>query len=128
MLLVTVCLWALNFTASKYILDNGFHPLTYSAVRYSLAALIFLAIVLPRERSLRIERRDLPLVGLAIALLLANQLSFVFALDLSTATTVALLFGTLPIFTALISRAVGSRGSTPLLDRRRCSRSPGSRS
>ena len=107
MLLVTVCLWALNFTASKYILDNGFKPLTYSAIRYSLAALIFLAIVLPLERSLRIERRDLPLVALAIVLLFGNQLGFVFALDLSSATTVALLFGTLPIFTALIARAVG---------------------
>ena len=42
-----------------------------------------------------------------MALLLTNQLSFVFALDLSTATTVALLFGTLPIFTALIARLVG---------------------
>jgi drug/metabolite transporter (DMT)-like permease len=107
MLLVTVCLWALNFTASKYILDNGFEPLTYSAVRYTCAALIFLAIVLPRERSLRVERRDLPLVLLAILLLFGNQLGFVFALDLSTATTVALLFGTLPIFTALFAHAVG---------------------
>ena len=44
---------------------------------------------------------------LAILLLIGNQLGFVFALDLSTATTVALLFGTLPIFTALIARAVG---------------------
>ena len=107
MLLVTVCLWALNFTASKYILDHGFRPLTYSGVRYSLAALIFLAVVLPRERSLRIERRDLPLVAGAIVLLFLNQIGFVFAIDLSTATTVALLFGTLPIFTALIARVVG---------------------
>ena len=107
MLLVTVCLWAMNFTASKYILDNGFEPLTYSAVRYTCAALIFLAIVLPRERSLRVERRDVPLVLLAILLLFGNQLGFVFALDLSTATTVALLFGTLPIFTALFAHAVG---------------------
>ena len=106
MLLVTVCLWALNFTASKYILDHGFRPLTYSGIRYSLAALIFLAVVLPRERSLRIERRDLPLVAGAIVLLFLNQIGFVFAIDLSTATTVALLFGTLPIFTALIARLV----------------------
>jgi drug/metabolite transporter (DMT)-like permease len=107
MLLVTVCLWALNFTTSKYILDHGFRPLTYSGIRYALAALIFLVIVLPRERSLRIERRDLPLVAGAIVLLFLNQIGFVFALDLSTATTVALLFGTLPIFTALIARVVG---------------------
>ena len=107
MLLVTVCLWALNFTVSKYILDHGFRPLTYSGIRYAIAALIFLAIVLPVERSLRIQRRDLLLVGGAIVLLFLNQLGFVFALDLTTATTVALLFGTLPIFTALIARLVG---------------------
>ena len=107
MLLVTVCLWALNFTVSKYILDHGFRPLTYSGIRYALAALIFLAIVLPWERSLRIERQDLALVAGAIVLLFLNQVGFVFALDLTTATTVALLFGTLPIFTALISRLVG---------------------
>ncbi len=107
MLLVTVCLWALNFTASKYILDHGFRPLTYSGIRYALAALIFLLIVLPRERSIRIERRDLPLVGGAIVLLFLNQVGFVFAIDLTTATTVALLFGTLPIFTALIAWLVG---------------------
>jgi drug/metabolite transporter (DMT)-like permease len=107
MLLVTVCLWALNFTASKYILDHGFRPLAYSGIRYTLAALIFVAIALPRERSLRIEQRDLPLVALAIVLLFLNQVGFVFAIDLSTATTVALLFGTLPIFTALFARIVG---------------------
>ena len=107
MLLTTVCLWALNFTVSKYILDHGFRPLTYSGIRYALAALIFLAIVLPWERSLRIERQDLALVAGAIVLLFLNQVGFVFALDLTTATTVALLFGTLPIFTALIARFVG---------------------
>ena len=120
MLLVTVCLWALNFTASKYILDHGFRPLTYSGIRYALAALIFLAIVLPRERSLRIERRDLLLVAGAIVLLFLNQVGFVFAIDLTTATTVALLFGTLPIFTALIARFVGmERLSRQLLARGR---------
>jgi drug/metabolite transporter (DMT)-like permease len=40
-------------------------------------------------------------------LLFLNQIGFVFAIDLTTATTVALLFGTLPIFTALIARLVG---------------------
>jgi drug/metabolite transporter (DMT)-like permease len=107
MLLVTVCLWALNFTASKYVLDHGFRPLTYSGIRYAIAALIFVAIVLPKERSLRVERRDFPLVAVAIVLLFLNQVGFVFAIDLTTATTVALLFGTLPIFTALIARLVG---------------------
>jgi len=104
---VTVTIWALNFTVSKYILDAGLRPLPYSSLRYTAAALVFVALTFPRERSLRIARGDLPIVTLAVVLLLVNQLSFVFALDLTTATTAALLFGTLPIFTALISRLVG---------------------
>ena len=107
MLLLTVTIWALNFTVSKYILDAGLRPLPYSSLRYTAAALVFIAITYPRERSFRIARADLPIVGLAILLLLTNQLSFVYALDLTTATTAALLFGTLPIFTAFISRLVG---------------------
>jgi drug/metabolite transporter (DMT)-like permease len=107
MLLATTLLWALNFTVSKYILEHALRPLAYSGLRYSAAALLFVAITYPRERSLRIVRADVTLVGGAVLLLLANQLSFVYALDLTTATTVALLFGTLPILTALISRAVG---------------------
>jgi drug/metabolite transporter (DMT)-like permease len=107
MLLLTVTIWALNFTVSKYILDSGLRPLPYSSLRYTAAALVFIAVTFPREGSLRIARGDLPLVGLAAFMLLTNQLSFVYALDLTTATTAALLFGTLPIFTALISRLVG---------------------
>src|SRR6476646_10845571 len=53
MLLATVSLWALNFTVSKYILDQGFHPLAYAAVRYGAAALIFAAITGVEHMSLR---------------------------------------------------------------------------
>ena len=49
MLLGTVSLWALNFTVSKYILDHGLRPLSYSAVRYACATLVFLAITLVWE-------------------------------------------------------------------------------
>jgi drug/metabolite transporter (DMT)-like permease len=107
MLLATVSLWALNFTVSKYILDHGFHPLAYSSVRYACAALIFAGITLVWEGSLRVDRRHLPVMGASTAVLFLNQLSFVYALRFTTATTVALLFGTLPIFTALIARGSG---------------------
>src|SRR6266540_3684266 len=103
MLLATVSLWALNFTVSKYILDHCFLPLSYSSVRYAIAALRFAAITFVWEGSLRIGRRELPLIVLCVLVLFANQLSFVYALRFTTATTVALLFGTLPIFTALFA-------------------------
>jgi drug/metabolite transporter (DMT)-like permease len=107
MLLATVSLWALNFTVSKYILDHGFHPLTYSSIRYACAAVLFAVITLTWEGSLRIARRDLPIVVFCTAVLFTNQLSFVYALRFTTATTVALIFGTLPIFTALLARGSG---------------------
>jgi drug/metabolite transporter (DMT)-like permease len=107
MLLGTVTLWAFNFTVSKYILDKGFQPLAYASVRYGCAALIFIAITLAWEGSLRVGRAELPLMLVCTVLLFANQLSFVYALKFTTATTVALLFGTLPIFTAILARGTG---------------------
>lgn len=107
MLLATVSLWALNFTVSKYILDHGFHPLAYSSVRYACAAVIFGGITLALEGTLRVGRNDLLLVLGATVVLFANQLAFVYALNFTTATTVALLFGTLPIWTALVARGSG---------------------
>jgi drug/metabolite transporter (DMT)-like permease len=113
MLLATVTLWAFNFTVSKYILDEGFHPLAYSSIRYAVAALIFAVITLAWEGSLSVGRPDLLLIlGCAVVLFL-NQLGFIYALRFTTATTVALLFGTLPIFTALLARGTGvERNST----------------
>ena len=62
MLLSAIGLWALNLTISRYILTHGFQPLAYSTVRYGLASLIFIGIAIVAERSLRIERRDVPVV------------------------------------------------------------------
>src|SRR5580765_1023937 len=113
MLLATVSLWAFNFTVSKYILDKGFHPLSYSSIRYACAALVFVAITLAWEGSLRIGRREVPLIVFCTVVLFLNQLSFVYALKFTTATTVALLFGTLPIFTALFARGTGIEHLSP---------------
>jgi drug/metabolite transporter (DMT)-like permease len=48
-----------------------------------------------------------PLMAGATVMLFLNQLCFIYALRFTTATTVALLFGTLPIFTALLARGTG---------------------
>jgi len=113
MLLATVTLWAFNFTVSKYILDQGFHPLAYSSVRYAIAALVFAGITVAWEGSLRISGRgDWLLVAGAVVVLLANQVCFVYALRFTTATTTALLFGTLPIWTGLLARGAGVERQT----------------
>ena len=107
MLLTTVVLWALNLTVTRYILTHGFEPLAYATVRYGAATLIFLAIAFVAERTLRIRRRDLGLVLLAALCLWLNQLSFVYALEKTSASTIALILGATPIFAALIGLMLG---------------------
>jgi drug/metabolite transporter (DMT)-like permease len=107
MLLTTVVLWALNVSVTKYILEHGLAPLSYATVRYALAAVIFVALAIVAERSLRIQRRHVGVLALAAVVLWLNQLSFVLALDATTATTIGLLLGAIPIFTALLGLALG---------------------
>jgi drug/metabolite transporter (DMT)-like permease len=108
MLLVTVTIWAFNFTVTKYAFENGFKPLAYSSVRFTAAGLLFALLTYGREHSFRIERRHLSLLlGAALVGIYLNQLSFVYAIDLTSASTTALIFGTLPIVTALFAFAFG---------------------
>jgi drug/metabolite transporter (DMT)-like permease len=108
MLLTTVLLWALNFTVTKYVLEHGFQPLAYSTVRYGMATIIFTWFTYGVERSFRVRRRDIPLILGAAALgIWLNQLSYVYALTYTNASTVALILGATPIFVALIAFAVG---------------------
>jgi drug/metabolite transporter (DMT)-like permease len=108
MLLATVLIWAFNFTVTKYILESGFKPLAYSSLRFGAAGLLFAALTYGRERSFALERRHLPLLlGAAFIGIYVNQVAFVYAVDLTTASTVALIFGTLPILTAIFAYAFG---------------------
>jgi drug/metabolite transporter (DMT)-like permease len=108
MLAGTVVLWALNLTLSKYILTHGLKPLAYSGLRYSAAAVVFVGLSGWRERAVRLSGRQALLAAAAATLLLyTNQLGFVYALRFTTASTVGLIFGATPIFTALIAVAIG---------------------
>jgi drug/metabolite transporter (DMT)-like permease len=106
LLLVTVLFWSFNFTVVKYALTHGWEPLAYSSVRFAIGAVIFSAFTYAREHTLRVQRADIRLMLAAAALgIWLNQLAFVYAVRLTTAATVALMFGTLPIFVALVAVA-----------------------
>jgi drug/metabolite transporter (DMT)-like permease len=108
MLVATVTLWALNFTVTKYVISHGFQPIAYSCLRFAGAGLLFGAITYVRERSFAIGRRDLLLLAAAALIgIFLNQLAFSYAIKLTTATTVALLFGTLPVMTGIFAFALG---------------------
>lgn len=108
MLVLAQLLWGFNYTVTKFALTHGFQPLAYSTLRYGGGAVLIVLLVLWRERSLRIHGR------LALVLLLTssitlwlNQLSYSYAIELSSAAAVALIFGTLPMLTALFARIAG---------------------
>ena len=103
MLLGAVLLWALNVTVTKYMLEHGWLPLAYAAIRYFAAIAIFWVYTWFRERSFRIAREDWRYVGIAAAMIFLNQLCFVYSLEFAHASTVSLLFGTCPMFVGLIS-------------------------
>ncbi len=108
LLLLTVLFWSFNFTVVKYALTHGWEPLAYSSVRFAIGAVLFSAFTFGREGTLRVERADLRLMVVAAALgIWLNQLTFVYSVRLTTAATVALMFGTLPIFVALVAQAFG---------------------
>jgi drug/metabolite transporter (DMT)-like permease len=107
MLSTTILLWALNLSVTKYILTHGLEPLSYATVRYALAGVIFIALTFGTERSLRIQRRHLAVFVFAAVILWLNQVSFVLALDATTASTIGLILGAIPIFAALFGLALG---------------------
>jgi drug/metabolite transporter (DMT)-like permease len=107
-LLITVVIWSFNFTLTKYVLSHGVKPLAYSSLRFTAAALIFAAITYARERSFRMQRNDFLLLSGAVVIgIWLNQIGFVYSLKFTTASTAALVFGTLPIFTMLFARVSG---------------------
>jgi drug/metabolite transporter (DMT)-like permease len=108
MLLVTVTIWAFGFTVTKYALENGFKPLAFSSARFALAGVLFALLTYGRERTFTLARRHLLLLlGAAFVGIYLNQVAFVYAIDLTTASTTALIFGTLPVLTALFAFALG---------------------
>lgn len=108
LLSVGVLLWSFNFTAIRFGVTHGFAPLAYAPLRWGMAGLALAVIARKRGRSLSVGRHDLIiLVALSVPGILVNQIAYVYALDLAQASTVALVFGTLPILISLISQISG---------------------
>jgi drug/metabolite transporter (DMT)-like permease len=74
-------------------------------VRLALSAAVLLVLAFALERGGWPERRVvLTVLGIGTTVLFANQLAIAYGVDLSTASTAALAFGTMPILAALMER------------------------
>jgi drug/metabolite transporter (DMT)-like permease len=108
LLLATVLLWSFNFTAIRYGVTHGFEPLPYVALRWAIAGVALTLLVFVRGLPLRFGRRELSiLVAATIVGVVANQIAFSYSIRLAKASTVALVFGTLPILISLMSQLAG---------------------
>jgi drug/metabolite transporter (DMT)-like permease len=113
-MLLVVLIWGANVTVVKVALE-ALSPLAFNALRFGIATILFVALQLGRERSLRISRQFawralwLGVVGNCI-----YQVCFVIGLNATTAANAALLLATVPIWVALIGAISGSERLAPM--------------
>jgi drug/metabolite transporter (DMT)-like permease len=106
MLITANVLWSLNYATTKYAF-GAWQPLAFALTRFAVAGLAFAAFVRWREGSLRVHRRDVPLVLAAAATgILLNQLTFNYAVEYTSAGNVALILASAPAFAALFATAL----------------------
>ncbi len=106
LLLVCVLIWALNSPLVKIVLRE-IAPLAVSQFRVTIAALISLVVLLIREKSVRIDWRHLPLLCLAAVMgITINQITFIYALNNTSASEVSLLYAASPVFATLLAALI----------------------
>ncbi|MEM2912066.1 MAG: DMT family transporter [Candidatus Bathyarchaeia archaeon] len=103
MLIIMSFVWGFNFAIVKTALVH-YSPLSFNALRFSIASLFMLVLLRLRERSLSIRREDLKkFVVLAIIGNSVYQILFIHGIFLTTVGNSSLILATTPIFVALFS-------------------------
>ena len=101
-LLLVAIIWGVNFAFVKYALSD-FYPLSFTIVRFSLAALFLFMVILIRREPLTLERRDLgAAIRLGIIGITLYNLLFMEGLNYTTASNSALFISSSPLFAALM--------------------------
>ena len=101
-LLLVAIIWGVNFAFVKYALAD-FSPLSFTTLRFFLAALFLFSIMLVNREPLAMDRRDISAVFKLgfIGITLYNIL-FMEGLNYTTASNSALFISSSPLFAALI--------------------------
>ena len=112
-LLFVAVVWGINFSVVKYALAD-FHPLSFTAVRFFLAALFLLSVMAVTGEPAAIDRRDrFPLVRLGFIGIAIYNIFFMLGLKYTTVSHSALFISLSPLVAALIQAATGRERITP---------------
>jgi drug/metabolite transporter (DMT)-like permease len=111
-LLLVAVIWGINFSVVKFALTD-FLPLSFTVLRFILAALfLFFVMTLYRE-SLSVDRQDrAALVKLGLVGITAYNLLFMYGLKYTSASNSALLISLSPLFAVLILALSGKERMT----------------
>ena len=107
MLLTTVC-WASNLIAGKVAL-RSVHAAALAQTRVTAAAALFIALLLCRDRTLRLQLRSKEWVSFAIAAVFGvtlNQLCFVSGIGRTSAAHAGLIVGLGPVMVLVLASAM----------------------
>lgn len=119
-LILVSLIWGVNFVFVKFALHD-FAPLSFTIVRFALAALFLFAIMLANREPFALERRDIvPVIVLGLIGITLYNLLFMYGLSYTTASNSALFISSSPLFAALIKTAIdktslSARGMTGLM-------------
>jgi len=107
MLIGMSLVWGINFSVVKIALTD-LSPLSFNSLRFVLASLFLLILLWILERDLSFRREDVGrLVLLGFIGHTLYQLCFISGIALTAAGESSLIYGTTPIFVALLSSVLG---------------------
>ena len=106
-MLVVALIWGGNFSANKYALES-IPPMAFSAARFVLASVVFLAVVRYVNPATRIPRRTAwRLALLGVVGNTGYQIAFMTGLVTTSAINASLILASLPVVVAVLSAALG---------------------
>jgi drug/metabolite transporter (DMT)-like permease len=107
-MLLVVLFWAGNFTAAKIAFDDGFAAPAFTAVRFTLAAIILWFIVRWAEGPTRLPKGAFwPLVALGVIGNTIYQICFMEGLERTSATKSSLILAGMPALVTLTAGILG---------------------
>ncbi len=110
LLLLTVCVWGINFSVVKGSISGPgapFSPIAFNGLRFIIAAITLLAILRQTDDALPASRRDwLAVLGLGLLGNSLYQLLFIMGLNQTSPASSALIVATTPVTVALIGAAL----------------------
>lgn len=103
LLLSVVLIWGINYTIGKYGLEE-FTAVEFTALRMMAAAPLLILITFYMEKSLYMERRDIPrLIAVSMVGIVFYQTLFMETIKYTSATNASLLISLSPIFTTIFA-------------------------